>query len=369
MKPRIYVLVNGAYDSPTGRRARGLFSEDLLDFYRVKIAYREIKHLKAPVKFIFDILDFKPQILYLMKMGYTTGITGLHFRLFSNIKVILDTGDIVYELMKSLGHNCIIVSLSTLFERLVMRLSHLLVVRGTYYKKFLKTKGFTNVILIQDGVDTKVMQPVNVEKMRKELSLEKVLTVGICGSLIWSKGLNVCYGWEIVELVHILKNRPIVGIIIGDGTGLPYLKQKVKEYGIEKKILFLGTFKYEELSKWLNLIDICVSTQTNDIVGQVRTTAKLVDYLACGRYILATDVGEAKLVLSQEMRVEYIDTEDKLYPEKLAKKVIEILENPVLLENGRNGIKIAKERFEYKILRKKLLFLFDIIQEKRIKNE
>ncbi|MCK4307754.1 glycosyltransferase [candidate division WOR-3 bacterium] len=361
MKKRIYVLVNGAYDSPTGRRARGLFSDNLLHCYYVKIAYREIKHLKTPVKFIFDISAFKPQILYLMKMGYTTGVTGLYFRLFFNAKVILDTGDIVYELMKSLGHNCIIVSLSALFERLVMRLSCLLVVRGTYYKKFLERKRFTNVVLIQDGVDTKIMCPTNVEKRRKELFLDKVLTVGICGSLVLSKRLNVCYGWEIVELIYILKDKPIVGIIIGDGTGLPYLKQKVKEYGIEKKILFLGTFKYEELPKWLNLIDICVSTQTNDIVGQVRTTAKLVDYLACGRYILATDVGEARLVLPKEMRVEYIDTEDKSYPEKLAKKVIGILENPVLLEKGKNGIDIAKKKFEYKILSKKLLFLFETL--------
>ncbi len=361
MKKRIYVLVNGAYNSPTGRRARGLFSKELLDSYCVKIVYREIKQFKTPIKFIFDILDFKPQVLYLTKMGYTTGVTGLYFRLFSRVKIILDTGDIVAELIKSLGCNCVIVFLSAFFERLIMKLSHIIVVRGTYYKKFLNAKKFTNVTLIQDGVDTKIMCPINVEKMRKELSLNKVLTVGICGSLVLSKGLNICYGWEIVEVINILKDKPIVGIIIGDGTGLPYLKRKVKEYGIEKKILFLGTFKYEELHKWLNLIDICVSTQTNDIVGQVRTTAKLVDYLACGRYILATDVGEAKLVLPQEMRVEYIGTEDKSYPEKLAKKVIKVLENLILLEKGKNGIKIAEQKFEYIILRKKLLFLFEIL--------
>ena len=357
MKPRIYVLGNGAYDSPTGRRTRGLFSEDLLDCYNVKIAYREIKNFKTPVKFVFDILKFKPQILYLVKMGWTTGITGLYFRLFTRVRVIIDTGDIVSELMKTLGHNWIIVFLSALFERLVMRSSHFVVVRGTYYKKFLITRGFTNVTLIQDGVDTEVMHAINVEKKRKELLLDKVLTVGICGSLIWNKRLNMCYGSEIVELINILKDRPVVGIIIGDGTGLSYLKQKVKEYGIEKKILFPGTFKYEELPKWLTLIDICVSTQTNDIVGKVRTTAKLVDYLACGRYILATDVGEAKLVLPEEMRIEYIGTEDKLYPEKLAKKIIEIIKSPAILQKGKNGINIAKQKFEYKILREKLSFL------------
>jgi hypothetical protein len=54
-------------------------------------------------------------------------------------------------------------------------------------------------------------------------------------------------------------------------------------------------------------MDICLSTQTNDVVGWVRTTGKLPLYLAAGRYVLASRVGEAARVLPEEMLVDGMD--------------------------------------------------------------
>ena len=51
------------------------------------------------------------------------------------------------------------------------------------------------------------------------------------------------------------------------------------------------------LEENLGALDVVLSTQSNDVVGQVRTTGKLPLYMANGRFILATDVGEASLVL------------------------------------------------------------------------
>ena len=67
-------------------------------------------------------------------------------------------------------------------------------------------------------------------------------------------------------------------------------------------------------------IDVCLSTQTNDVIGNVRTTGKLPLYLAAGRFVLASRVGEAARVLpprcwSIPRRL------DPDYPAKLAERV------------------------------------------------
>src|SRR5439155_17871072 len=108
----------------------------------------------------------------------------------------------------------------------------------------------------------------------------------------------------------------VKGVVIGDGSGLPILRARCREYGIEDRVLFLGRLPYEELPRYLGLIDVCLSTQTNDLVGQVRTTGKLPLYLAAGRYVLASRVGEAARVLDADMLVDHDGQVDTGYPQR-----------------------------------------------------
>jgi glycosyltransferase involved in cell wall biosynthesis len=131
--------------------------------------------------------------------------------------------------------------------------------------------------------------------------------IGMVGSVVWSPVRESCYGWELVEIVKQLQgniDRPVRGIMVGDGSGLPRLKERCQQLGIEGLVEFAGRVPYAELPGWLHRMDICLSTQTNDVVGWVRTTGKLPLYLAAGRYVLASRVGEAARVLPEEMLVD-----------------------------------------------------------------
>src|SRR5207237_9475463 len=114
----------------------------------------------------------------------------------------------------------------------------------------------------------------------------------------------------------------------------------------------LSLFPYTTLfrSRHLNLIDICLSTQTNNLAGQVRTTGKLPLYLAAGRYILASNVGEAAIILDAEMLVDYQGTKDQNYPLRLSQRVLSVLDHPEKLECVARNIALAKTRFDYAIL-------------------
>jgi glycosyltransferase involved in cell wall biosynthesis len=169
----------------------------------------------------------------------------------------------------------------------------------------------------------------------------------------------MCYGWELVETLRLLKDKPVKGIMIGDGSGISHLKSRCREYGIEDKILFFGRIPYEDLNQYLQLIDICLSTQTNNLVGKVRTTGKLPLYLAADRYVLASHVGEAALVLDKEMLVSYEGVKDSGYPEKLKERVERILDNPEILKRSTNAVALARQNFDYSILAERMKSLIE----------
>src|SRR5207302_10122035 len=142
----------------------------------------------------------------------------------------------------------------------------------------------------------------------------------------------------------------VKGVMIGSGSGITHLKALSREYGIEDKVVFPGHVRYQELARHLNLIDVCLSTQTNNLVGQVRTTGKLPLYLAGGRYILASKVGEAAIILDQEMLVDYQGIRDQNYPLRLSQRILSVLDHPEKLECAARNIALAKTRFDYAVL-------------------
>jgi len=190
--------------------------------------------------------------------------------------------------------------------------------------------------------------------LRRRYNLEGFTTIGLLGSLIWNSRWQMCYGWEMVELIDRLRDLPVKGLIIGDGSGLGELKAQVAARGLEDRIAFLGRVAYDQLSPLLNLMDICLSTQTNDLAGQVRTTGKLPLYLACGRFVLASAVGEATRVLPNEMLVNYYGTKDMDYPARLAARVLPLLENSGRLQQREPSVSIARAQFDYAVLAARL---------------
>jgi glycosyltransferase involved in cell wall biosynthesis len=239
--------------------------------------------------------------------------------------------------------------LTRLLERAAFWFADRVVVRGSFHQEWLSRRGI-KADVIQDGVDTRKFIPESASGMRRQSGLQDALTIGLIGSSIWSEKLQMCYGWELVETLRLLKRKRVKAIMIGSGSGIPHLKARCREYGIEDRIVFFDHVPYDQLPRYLSLIDVCLSTQTNDVVGQVRTTGKLPLYLAAGRYILASDVGEAARVLERDMLVPYEGVKDEQYPSKLAARIGVILAEPHLLARASANIALARKYFDYSLL-------------------
>lgn len=354
---RIAFLVSGDQHSPMAYRARA-FAERLNSRYDVRVAYRRGNKFLAIVRFCKFLWSAKPNLVYIFDISYSTVFAAFLHRLFHRSPVIVETGDEIYELMRSSGNRSRLgLWLTYWLQELSLRADQV-VVRGHFHQELLKRRGIKAAV-IPDGVDTSQVRPKDGKALRKRFAVNGELTIGLVGSSVWSEKLQMCYGWELIELLRLMKDQPVKGIMIGDGSGIAHLQARCREYGIEDKIVFIGRIAYGELPDHLAMIDVCLSTQTNDVVGQVRTTGKLPLYLAAGRFVLATRVGEAALVLNDDMLVDYEGVKDADYPRKLKERLGSILANRDSVDVSRESTAIAEKHFDYAVLTEQLAVIID----------
>lgn len=351
---KLCVLVNDTPYGVMGLRACNL-TAPLTSRYRIDIAYREAGKFAEMRRFMRIIRDTRPDLVYVMNVGYAGGGAALLARTCYGIPYMLDHGDPSYELLKTSGRPLYEYWLVRIAEWTMLRAASAVIARGAALTEELRRQGVGHVHFIPDGVDLSVFTPMDVAGLRRAHGLDGALTLGVVGSLVWSERYRMCYGWDILEAVKRLRDRNVTGIIVGDGTGLPRLKQRAQEYGIADRIWFTGRVPHAEVPRYINMMDVCISTQTNDPVGQSRTTAKLPEYLACGRFIIATDVGGARdLIRENGFLLPYKGIYDPEHPARLAERVAWLLDHRDALARGAQGVEIARRHFEYACLAARL---------------
>lgn len=353
---KLMFFINGSEQSAAAFRAR-MFAERFPSEWSVKLYFRPIPKWKGVLHFLLESLKFRPNIIYVMDTAYAGILAGYMAKQLIGCRLITDTGDVTYALAQSEGiYSATQLALIHWIEQTAIKESDWLVVRGSYHKSWLETQGIHNVTFVPDGVDVSASQPIDATLLRTELCLNNDLVVGLVGTMIWSKRHQMCYGWDIIEAMVLLKEQPIKALLVGDGDGRAFLEERAQQLGISHKVVFVGRISYENLPQYLSAMDVCVSTQSNDLVGMVRTTGKLPLYLAYGKYAIATDVGEAKNVLPGiGCLLPYEGVRDNNHPARLAQKLRELLDNPQHLEIEIKARQVAENHFDYDMLSKKIV--------------
>lgn len=313
---RVAFVVNGTPQSAMGVRARGLASglESGPDpVFQPFFLYRqEGSKWAAAQLLVAELVQIRPDLIYVLDMGVAGVLASLRYRGVSGLPWIIDTGDAITALARaaqlrgSLG-----LAATWLLEETGLRLASHIVVRGSFHQELLVARGVSST-WIPDGFEGDLFFPEPKPKTSPEF------TLGLVGSIVWNGAIEGTYGWDLVEMLAGLRDLPLRGLLVGDGSGLAKLKEYAATRGVADRLEFAGRIPYERLRSWIARMDVCLSTQTNDLPGQVRTTGKLPLYSACGRFILASRVGEAARVLPASMLVDYQGSRDLAYPTKLA---------------------------------------------------
>ncbi|MCG8632239.1 MAG: glycosyltransferase [Desulfobacterales bacterium] len=155
------------------------------------------------------------------------------------------------------------------------------------------------VTVVGNGVDHRVFHPVDREEARRQLGIDPAAKVLITvGGLVRRKGFHrvlKCIpdlAGEFPDLRYI-----IAGGASAEGDEEAYLRRLAKELDIERHVVFTGPVPPEKLKSPLSAADLFVLASSNEGWANV-----ILESMACGTPVLATDVGgNAEVVCSENL--------------------------------------------------------------------
>lgn len=186
----------------------------------------------------------------------------------------------------------------------------------------------SQVVVINNGANTKLFSPMDRIKAKSELKLDNSLQyVCFVGNLIYWQGVE----YLIKASPLILKKYPNTRfLVVGDGVMKEELMQLADDLGSLDKVLFVGRVPYEKVPVYINASDICVAPFIRERNSKIGLSAlKTYEYLACGKPLIASRIPGVKELIESSGGGISVRPED---PEELSTAVIKLLPD----ENTRN---------------------------------
>jgi hypothetical protein len=355
--PRVTFLVHGGPNSIETVRARGL--SRALAPERTRFCFRSGSRAETAAAWQRELSRHPADLLYVLNTALPGAVMAPWWSVTRGQRYLLDTGDAVFEMAKQSGVGAgLKLPWLWFFEQAAQRRASAIIVRGTRHRELLVQRGLRRVEVIRDGFAEQAgATPAAVITLRLQLGLEGQFVLGVMGSTVWSPRLGICYGWDLLEALSHLRDQPVKGLIIGDGNGLEWLRQRSAELGVLDRVVFTGRIPYPEVPVYLRVMDVAMSTQTANLPGRVRTTGKLPEYMAAESFILASRVGEAALILPELMLLDFSGEVDRSYPQRVAERVRLLCQRRELLEVRRALPGIARQLCDYDLLSRQLATL------------
>ena len=148
------------------------------------------------------------------------------------------------------------------------------------------------------------------------------------------------------------EHKDIKWVIVGDGRRLDWVRDFVKEHGLEETVVTLGRYPAETMPLFFEQADVMLVTLNDDPLFKLYAPAKISSYMASGRPIIAVLNGEGGEVIKDAECGWHLPAGDA---EGFARLAIELsqTDKAVLQEKGANGRAYYDEHFtKDKCLRK-----------------
>lgn len=134
------------------------------------------------------------------------------------------------------------------------------------------------------------------------------------------------------------------------------IKKIISQYGIEKDVIFTGYLSNEEYHNYLQGASLVIINKYNTMQNKYCFSTKLSEYMAAGKPIIITKVGEAMNWVTDGKDVLIVEPEDT---HKLAITINRMLDNDDLRKKlGETARETCKESFDYKAYGSSLVHFF-----------
>ncbi len=180
-----------------------------------------------------------------------------------------------------------------ILERWLPHLAETVSCASAYLKSLSKGLGVKSGYIFDApvGADLERFRPnLDGSKIKKKYNIEGDLVLYV-GQL---------HGAQYVDLLirvanTVLHRRPEVKfLIVGEGFMEPFLKQLVYGLGLEEKVIFTGSIPYRQVPYCVAAASVCVAPFSDTEVTRCKSPLKIAEYLAGGKAIVASNVGEVR---------------------------------------------------------------------------
>ncbi len=172
----------------------------------------------------------------------------------------------------------------------------------------------TNAVVIPNGIDPKIFKPLDKEKIKRELGLNKKV-VGYVGNLKYVKRADKFS--EIFE--NIALKQEVEFLVVGDGELRENVEKECKQKSL--KVKFVGRVPNDEVPYYMNAMDVMILPSRNEGFGAVVIGAQ-----ACGVPVVGSSNGGIPEAIGDGgMAVE----EGEDFEKRFADAVVELLKNPI----------------------------------------
>ena len=203
------------------------------------------------------------------------------------------------------------------------------------------------------GADIVRFNPsVSGQKIRQEYSITKPLVLY----------LGQLHGGQYVELFIKSASKLINDyqkdlsfMIVGDGYQAEELKKIAHRLNLDGKLIFAGAVSHELVPQYITAADVCVACFEENEVTLCKSPLKIVEYLASGKAIVASNVGEAPVMLgSAGILTEPGNTDS------LAAGILRMVEDGDLKYNlGKLARRRAEEEYNWTVTAKNILNAYE----------
>ncbi len=108
------------------------------------------------------------------------------------------------------------------------------------------------------------------------------------------------YAEQFIRAAKIILNQglEVKFMIVGDGYRLEGLKKMARGLDLKEDIIFTGAVAHRDTPLYLAAADAAVACFEDNDITRCKSPLKIAEYLACGKPIIASDVGEVKRMLA-----------------------------------------------------------------------
>lgn len=146
----------------------------------------------------------------------------------------------------------------------------------------------------------------------------------------------------------------------GPQKDIDVIKERIRQLSLEDVVLFLGSKTPLEIPKILSDSDLLVLARPNTNQAKAGFPTKLGEYLASKKPVLITLTGEIGKYLKDNENAYVVDADDN---DSFANKLIFAINDPRASLIARNGYIVANNNFNYKVYKKKLLEIFNLLSD------